>query len=161
MIDKDILRQTVERAIEGTDLILVDLTVTPSNEITVEIDCAKGVDIEQCAEITRTIEAVFDRDEEDYELEVGSSGLTSPLKIRAQYIKNLGNEMEVLTSDGRKLHGILAEVAPGADTDREVEFTLEVPTKIKEPGAKKAVVQNVATRLSSADCKYVRYDLKF
>lgn len=161
MIDKDILRQTVERAIEGTNLILVDLTVTPSNEITVEIDSTEGVDINQCAEITRTIEAVFDREEEDYELEVGSSGLTSPLKIRAQYIKNVGNDMEVLTRDGRKLHGILTEVAPGEDTDREVDFILEIPTKVKEPGAKKATVQNVATRLNSSECKYVRYDLKF
>lgn len=161
MIDKDILRQTVERAIEGTDLMLVDLAVTPANEITVEIDSAAGVDIEQCAAITRTIEAVFDRDVEDYELEVGSSGLTSPLKIRAQYVKNLGNDMEVLTKDGRKLHGTLAEVAPGDAGDRDVDFVLEVPTKVKKPGAKKAVVQNVPQKLSSADCKYVRYDLKF
>lgn len=161
MIDKEILRQTVERTIEGTNLILVDLAVSPSNEITVEIDSAEGVDIDRCAEISRAIEAVFDRDEEDYELEVGSSGITSPLKIRAQYVKNLGNDMEVLTRDGRKLHGVLVDVAPGDDSDRDVEFTIEVPTKVKEPGAKKATVQNIAQRLSSADCKYVRYDLKF
>lgn len=146
---------------EGTGLFLVDLTVSPSNEINVEVDSAEGVDIDSCAAITRAVEAVFDRDVEDYELEVGSAGLTSPLKIRAQYAKYIGKDMEVLTRDGRKLRGVLVEVAPGDGADRDVDFTIEVPVKVKEPGVKKPVLRNDPVRLASADCKYVRYDLKF
>jgi len=37
MIDKDLLRQTVEEAIQGTGLFLVDLTVSPANAIVVEV----------------------------------------------------------------------------------------------------------------------------
>ena len=73
MIDKDLLRQTVEEAIQGTGLFLVDLTVSPANAIVVEVDSAKGVDIDSCAALTRAIEARFDRDVEDYELEVCSA----------------------------------------------------------------------------------------
>ena len=116
MIDKDLLRQTVEEAIQGTGLFLVDLTVSPANAIVVEVDSAKGVDIDSCAALTRAIEARFDRDVEDYELEVGSAGLTAPFKVRAQYEKNIGNEVEVLTRDGRKFSGILTEVADDAFT---------------------------------------------
>ena len=161
MIDKDLLQKTVEDAIENTPLFLVDLKINPENEIIVELDSPQGVDIEQCAAVTRAIEAVFDRDEEDYELEVGSAGITSPLKIRVQFVKYLGNDMEVLTADGRKLKGQLVEVAPGDDHDTSVDFTIEVPVKVKEPGAKRPVLRNEPTKLNSSQCKYVRYDLKF
>lgn len=161
MIDKELLSTTVAEAIKGTDLYVVDINVKPGNMITVEIDSPTGVDIDSCAAITRKIESAFDRDAEDYELEVGSAGITSDFKVRGQYDKNLGKDVEVLTRDGRKLHGVLTEVEPGELTDRDVNFTVEVPVKVKEPGAKRPVVKQEAVKLSSADCKYVRYDLKF
>ncbi|MCM1066705.1 MAG: ribosome assembly cofactor RimP [Muribaculaceae bacterium] len=161
MIDKALLSTTVAEAIAGTDLYVVDIAVKPGNAITVEIDSPTGVDIDACAAITRKIESVFDRDVEDYELEVGSAGITSDFKVRGQYDKNLGKDVEVLTRDGRKLHGVLTEVAPGELTDRDVAFTVEVPVKVKEPGAKRPVVKQEAVKLTSAECKYVRYDLKF
>lgn len=161
MIDKSLLTTVITEAIEGTDLYIVSVDVKPGNIITVEIDSPEGVDIDACAGITRKIEAAFDRDAEDYELEVGSAGITSDFKVRGQYVKNLGNELEILTRDGRKLHGTLVEVAPGEVTDTDVSFTVEIPTKVKEPGAKRPTIVNEPLKLSSADCKYVRYDLKF
>lgn len=161
MIDKDLLTGTVKEAIAGTDLFIVDIRVTPDNTITVEVDSPTAVDIDACAAITRKIEEKFDRDTEDYELEVGSAGITSDFKIRAQYTKNIGNDVEVLTRDGRKLHGVLTAVAEGAPADRDVDFTVEVPVKVKEPGVKKPVIRQDALSLNSGECKYVRYDLKF
>ncbi|MDE6287331.1 MAG: ribosome assembly cofactor RimP, partial [Muribaculaceae bacterium] len=125
MIDKQLLTQTVTDALQGSDIFLVDVKVTPANEITVEIDSPEGIDIDTCAMLTRKIEEVFDREVEDYELEVGSAGLTAPFKVRGQYLKNIGNEVEVLTRDGRKLRGILVDVA------EDGRFTVEVPTKVK------------------------------
>ncbi len=161
MIDKELLTRTVTDTIAGTDLFVVDIKVTPANEITVEIDSATGVDIDACAAITRRIEDVFDRDVEDYELEVGSAGITSDFRIRAQYDKNLGNDVEVLTADGRKLRGVLTAVAEGDGADTDVDFTIEMPVKVKEPGAKRPVVRQEAVELNSRQCKYVRYDLQF
>lgn len=161
MIDKELLTRTVADAIVGTDLFVVDIKVNPANEIIVEIDSTTGVDIDTCSAITRKIEEVFDRDVEDYQLEVGSAGITSDFKVRAQYDKNVGNDVELLTRDGRKLYGVLTEVAEGEATDRDVDFTVEVLVKVKEPGAKRPVVKQEAIKLNSNDCKYVRYDLKF
>ena len=144
-----------------TDLFLVDISVTPDNNITVEVDSATGVDIDACAAITRAVEAVFDRDAEDYALEVGSAGLTAPMKVRGQYDKNLGNDVEILTRDGRKLRGTLVEVAPGETGDTDVDFTIETSVKVKAPGAKRPVVKAEPVKLNSNDCKYVKYDLKF
>ena len=69
MIDKAKLRQTVDEAMERHRPILVDIVVSPGNDITVEVDSASGVDIDSCAAITRAIESVFDREVEDYSLE--------------------------------------------------------------------------------------------
>lgn len=156
MIDKQIVEQTVAEALEGTDCFLVEVKVTPANVITVEIDSETGVDIDTCAMITRKIESVLDRDVEDYELEVGSAGLTSPFKVPQQYRKNVGNEVEVLTRDGRKLSGVLKEVS-----DDGASFILTVKEKVKEPGKKRPVIVDTDIPLNVADTKMVRYLINF
>lgn len=154
MIDKQLLTQTVEEAIKDTDLFLVDIQVNPANMIVVEVDSINGVDIETCIAITRKIESVFDRDIEDYELEVGSSGLTSPFKVRQQYIKNIGNEIEVLSKDGRKQHGVLTQV------DDE-GFTFEIEKKVKEPGAKRPSLVKEPVTYRFDETKTVKYLINF
>ena len=158
MIDKELLIKTVEQALEGTDMYTVDITVSPADVINVEIDSDTNVDIDTCARITRLIESVFDRDTEDYELEVGSAGLTAPLKVIRQYRKNIGNDMEVLTRDGRKLRGVLAEASIADNGD--IAFGLDIQSKEKEPGAKRPTIVTRRIDLTASECKYVRYDLK-
>ena len=51
MIDKQLLAKTVEDAIEGTNLFLVDIAVKPGNNIIVEVDSVDGVDIDSCVAI--------------------------------------------------------------------------------------------------------------
>lgn len=154
MIGKQLLTQTVEQAIENTDLFIVDIKVNPGNAIVVELDSETGIDIDMCVNITRKIESVFDRDVEDYELEVGSAGLTAPFKVRGQYLKNIGNDIEVLTCDGRKLHGVLTEV--GDD-----EFTVEVEKKVKEEGAKRPTLVKEPLTFKFNETKSVKYLINF
>ncbi|MBQ9076247.1 MAG: ribosome assembly cofactor RimP [Muribaculaceae bacterium] len=154
MIDKQLLTRTVEEAIADTTIFLVDIQVNAGNSIVVEIDSPEGIDIDTCAGITRKIESVFDRDAEDYELEVGSAGLTSPFKVRGQYLKNIGNEIEVLTKDGRKLHGTLTDVAEDA-------FTMEIAKKVKEPGAKRPTTVMEPMTLKMDETKQVKYLIQF
>lgn len=156
MIDKDKLKATVLKAIDGTGVFLVDIDIKPDNEIVVEVDSKDGVDLDTCADITRKIEAEFDRDKEDYSLEVGSAGLTAPFKVVEQYTKNLGKEIEVYTKDGRKISGVLTSVDGDTST-----FTIEVATKIKEPGAKRPEVRQVPETLKMQDCKLVRHLFRF
>jgi len=154
MIDKQLLVQKVEQAIAGTDLFIVDIRVSPDNNITVEVDSPESVDIDSCVKITRSIEAAFDRDVEDYDLEVGSAGLTSPFKVKGQYDKNIGNEVEILTRDGRKLSGRLIEA--GEDC-----FTVEKSVKVKHEGAKRPVVELQPETFAYGDCKSVCYKINF
>ncbi len=154
MIDKQLLTQTIEQAIEGSSIFIVDVKINPGNAIVVEIDSPENIDIDTCAAITRKIEAVFDRDAEDYELEVGSAGLTAPFKVKGQYLKNIGNEVEVLTRDGRKMQGTL--VAVGDD-----DFTIEVAKKVKEPGAKRPSIIMEPITLEISNTKSVKYLINF
>lgn len=154
MIDKQKLISTIEEAIKGTPLFLVDVTVTPDNNITVEVDSMESVDIDECVKLTRDIEAVFDRDVEDYQLEVGSAGLTSPFRVKEQYVKNIGNQVEVLTRDGRKFKGTL--IAVGDD-----DFTVAVTKKVKEEGKKRPVEVEEPVVTKTSDAKSVKYLIDF
>ncbi len=156
MIDKTLISSIVEEQLAGTDCFPVEVKVSPSNVITVEIDSMSGVDIDTCARLTRAIEEKVDRDVEDYELEVGSAGLTSPFKVARQYEKNIGNEIEVLTRDGRKLSGVLQSLSPEADA-----FTMTIKEKVKEPGKKRPVIVDTPVELKIADTKSVRYQINF
>ncbi|MDE6048915.1 MAG: ribosome assembly cofactor RimP [Paramuribaculum sp.] len=156
MIDKQKLYDTVEQAIANTDAFIVDVNVTPDNIVTVEIDSPTGVDLDACVDINRKIEAAFDRDVEDYSLEVGSAGLTAPFKVLGQYLKNIGNQVEVLTRDGRKLRGTLKTVEPDCSA-----FTITTERKVKEPGAKRPVMKQEDETIAVADTKEVKYYIDF
>ena len=154
MIDKQLLTKTVEDAIAGTDLFLVSVTVSPDNIIDVTIDSPKGVNIDQCVELSQRIHQVFDTDVEDYELMVGSAGVTAPFTVRQQYEMNIGNKVEVLTADGRKLHATLTAVAPDFSS-----VTVTVPTKVKEPGQKRPKTMEVEQTIALGDIRRMAREL--
>lgn len=123
MIEKNKITDIVNAKLDGSKYYLVDVQVTKTNEINVEIDADEGVDIDFCVELSRFIESQLDRETEDFELNVGSAGLTTPFKIKRQYEKNLGNQIEVLAADGRKHRGEL--VAVDEETFRVDEKVME------------------------------------
>ena len=154
MIDKKAIIDVVNEALAQSDAFLVEVTVSGDNRIVVEIDSYSSVSIDDCVRLNGIIESHFDRDVEDYELEVGSAGLTSPLRVKAQYDKNVGNPVEVLTADGRKLKGELKEAG---DTD----FTSVVSRKVKPEGAKRPVMVDEDVTLKYDEIKYTKYLIEF
>jgi ribosome maturation factor RimP len=120
----------------------------------VEIDHADGVWIEDCVELSKYIEDHLSRDEEDYELEVGSAGLGQPFKVAQQYINFIGKEVEVLDGDGKKAKGILKAV-DGND------FTVSVREKLKKEGQKRPTLQDVDHTYQMDKVKYCKYLISF
>lgn len=154
MIDKSALAVVLEKGMEGTDLFLVDVNISKDNRIVVEIDSDTRVDIDECIRLNRLVEGEFDRDVEDYELEIGSAGLTSPLRIPRQYRKYVGEEVEVLTVAGKKQKGVLKS----AD---EEGFVLTVSKKEKPEGAKRAVMVASDMPFKYDEIKYTKYIIQF
>jgi len=154
MIEKEIIQNLVEEKLKGTDYYLVDVSVTPDNQISVEIDNDHGVSIDDCVDLSRYIDGNLDRETDDFELEVGSSGVTSPFKILRQYQKNLGNEVEMLLKSGIKLVGILK----AAD---ENGATITVEKKVKIEGAKRKETVLEDQVYSFDEIKYTKYLIRF
>ncbi|MDL2255511.1 ribosome assembly cofactor RimP [Parabacteroides sp. OttesenSCG-928-K15] len=153
-MDKENLIRIVEEGLAGTDNYLIEVAVRPGNLILVEIDNDQAVGIDDCISLTKYIEERLDREVEDFELEVGSAGITSPFKVLRQYRKNIGNEIEVLTKDGKKLTGVLT----AAD---EKEFVLTVSKQVKPEGAKRKVTVEEALRYTYEEIKYAKYLIRF
>ncbi len=130
MIDKKIVLEIVEKEIANTDLFIVELSVSASNTISVMIDSMNGVPISTCIELSRAIEKNFDREIEDFELQVASAGIGQPFQVIQQYHKNIGKDVEVLTTNGMKHKGKLITVG-------ENEIEIEVEEKVKVEGKKK------------------------
>ena len=153
MIDKKLVESVVNEWLVGKDYFLVDVTVSPDACIVVTIDHAEGVWIEDCAELSRFIEAHLDRDAEDFELEVGSAGLGQPFRVRKQYEIHVGKLVETQTRDGHKDQGTLLEVAGDG-------FTLEVETKVKPEGAKRAHKEHVGMHFAFDEVAYTKFLIK-
>lgn len=154
MIDKKELEALVEEGLSGSDCFVVDVQVKPDNVLVVEIDNKEGVDIERCGTLHRFLESKLDRDVEDYELEVGSTGITSPFKVLKQYEKNIGNEVELLTKKGEKLSGILKSAS--ADN-----FVVTVTKKVKSETSKRKVEVEEDYTFGYEEVKYTKYLIRF
>ena len=153
MISKSAVQQVVEEWLEGKEYFLVDISISPDDRIVVEIDHADGVWIEDCADLSRHIESRLSRDEEDYELEVGSAGLGQPFRIRRQYEIHVGKEVETQLKDGKKFHGTLLAVG-------DESFQLGITQKVKEEGKKRPVTMEVPTDFRFEDIAYTKYLIK-
>lgn len=154
MIEKRTICQIVEEWLEGKDYFLVEVNVSPDDKIVVEIDHAEGVWIEDCVELSRYIESKLNREEEDYELEVGSAGIGQPFKVLQQYYIHIGQEVEVLAKDGRKLVGVLK------DADEE-KFILTVQKKVKPEGTKRPKLVDEDEVFTYEQIKYTKYLISF
>jgi len=130
MITKSEIVKLVEEKIEDTEYYIVDIFVSSSNQIRVEIDGDKGVKINDCVDISRHIEGNYDREVVDFELTVSSAGMDQPFKILRQYQRYVGRIVEVKTTTGDKLKGILVSA-------NEEAVVLEITRKEKIEGKKK------------------------
>ncbi|MDR2914697.1 MAG: ribosome assembly cofactor RimP [Tannerella sp.] len=154
MIEKSVINSLVEEKLKGTDSYLVDISVSPDNLISIEIDNDQGVSIDDCVALSRYVEERLDREKEDFELEVGSSGITSPFKIVRQYLKNIGNEVEVLLRSGIKLTGVLT-----AADDKGA--TVTVDKKVKTDDSKRKTTIQEDQTYSYDEIKYTKYLIRF
>ena len=82
---------------EKPEMFLIDLSISDNYKIIVTLDGDKGVNLQDCIDVSRIIENNLDREEHDFELEVASVGVGSPLKLKRQYIKNIGRTLKVKT----------------------------------------------------------------
>jgi len=110
MIDSDLVKKLVEEKLDEK-MFLVEITVNERNVINVFVDSYDGLTIDQCINISRHVEHSLDREEEDFELQVSSPGLSSKFKVKEQFYKYAGRSVEVVTNADVELEGIILSAA--------------------------------------------------
>jgi ribosome maturation factor RimP len=133
MIQKETILKLAQERIEERfpEVFVVEISISKSNSINVELDKSNGyVSIEECVAVSRNIEHNLDREAADFELHVSSAGLDKPLRVLAQFVKNIGKEVDVVLKDGTTLSGVLQHA-------EENSLTLETSRMEKIEGKKK------------------------
>ncbi len=148
MIAKEKIQTIIEEILAGTDKFLVEVVIQPANRISVYIDSDTIITIHDCQEISHAIESKLNRDKEDYDLTVSSSGIDHPLKMLRQYRKNIGRELGIVTVDGKTITGTLEKV----DED---SIELEHPVK------KQKLIKQDNIRLPLSKIKTAKIIVKF
>lgn len=143
-----------EKALEGSDMFVVDCTITPDNTIDLTIDSDTSVSIDACAMINRAISDTFNRDEEDYQLTVASAGIGEPLRLVRQYQKLVGESIEVLLKSGVKILATLDEVS-------EETITISYDEAVVVEGKKKKQMQRTTHTYSFDEIKWAKEYLDY
>lgn len=95
------IRRIITGILADSTQFLVDVIVKGTKgtqKVLVIIDGDKGVTIDDCANLSRELSKALDDArwlDESYTLEVSTPGLDQPLKLKRQYIKNIGRKIRV------------------------------------------------------------------
>jgi ribosome maturation factor RimP len=154
MIDRTLVTKLVEERIAGTDMFIVDIETQPDNIISIVIDSDTAISIDNCADINRFVYSSLEsQSEEFFEVRVYSAGLSEPFKLRRQYLKHIGEEVEILRKSGEKQRGILRHVE---DNYIEIEYAI----KQKEHGIKKKKTVQINEKIETDSIKLTKLVLK-
>ena len=131
---------------------LVEVKIRPGNNIKIFVDADRGMSIDKLAQYNRNLYRQIEESglfpNNDFSLEISSPGLDEPLKLRRQYLKNIGRYVEIVLKSGIKTEGKLMNA-----TDEEVVIEEEKGNK-----KKKEIIQH---SLSYDDIKTTKIQIKW
>ena len=104
--------------------------------------------------VSRAVDAVFDRDVEDFSLTVASAGIGEPLKLLRQYRKIIGSPIEVLLKDGIKVLATLEDAT-------EAGITISYDEKVAVEGKKRKELQHIVREIAFDDIKSAKEYLDY
>lgn len=152
MISEKRVQELVEEKIKGSELFIVEVRVSGGNRISIALDRPTKLNVGDCAEVSRYVEAGLNRDVEDFEITVSSPGLEQPLKVLNQFLKHQGRNVRVVLKDGRLLRGKM-------NSANEEGITLEVFRENKKKN--KEQKQNEIVNLKYPEIKETKIEITF
>jgi ribosome maturation factor RimP len=160
------LKQKLREIVEGElpeDLFLVDLKIHEkgsNSKVIIILDGDKGVKLDQCAEVSRKVSDILESQtlfEESYVLEVSSTGIDLPLKMKRQYNSRVGRTLRVELKDGSFKQGILEAVSE----DKIVLLPEEEKRKKKSKLEKKPTQEVILIGIAFSDIKQTNVLINF
>ncbi|MFO8236374.1 MAG: ribosome assembly cofactor RimP [Bacteroidales bacterium] len=144
MIDEKQIVTVLDKILDKEKYFLVEVSNKKDN-IKVIVDGYNNFRLDDCIWISRRLKDEFRGELDDYNLEVTSPGLNAPFKVKEQYEKNIGREVEVLLMDGAKVTGTLQNYSPE-------KIQIEEQKKIEEKGKKSKTI----TKETGIDLKDIK-----
>lgn len=152
MISEKRVIELVEEKIKDTELFIVEVKVSGGNRISIALDRPTKLNVGDCAEVSRYVEAGLNRDVEDFEITVSSPGLEQPLRVLNQFLKHQGRNVRVVLKDGRLLRGKM-------NSANEEGIALEVFRENKKKNKEQA--QNELVNLKYPEIKETKIEITF
>src|SRR5690606_6314271 len=134
-VEKRVIELVEEKISDRPELFLVEVKMLPNNKLMIHVDGDEGISIQDCAAISRHIGFHLEEEntiEKAYNLEVSSPGVGEPLRLKRQYVKNIGRELSVKLAGGEIKEGQLLS----ADDN-----SITIAAKVKEKGKKVQLVE--------------------
>lgn len=153
MITKEQIISVVEEFISDKDIFIVEVKVSPSSVVDVTVDSMTGVPIDVCIALNRFIESRFNRDEDDFELTVGSHSISDPFVVEQHYLKNIGRDVEIVLKSGEKPQGTLLSFS-----DNGIEIKYEKKETVE--GKKRKQLVEVVEKIALEDIKSTKLIIK-
>ncbi len=155
MITEQRIEETVNVLLNNTPHFLTEVEITPMGKVFVFIDSFEKFTIEDCITVNRGIRKELGEAMDDFDLTVSSAGMDRPFKSMKQYHKNLDREISVLTTEGKKVEGILKRV-----TDEGLEL-LEMPKPAKKGMPVKKGAEAKTHEINFSDIKEAKRVITF
>ncbi len=152
MILKSYIQEKLLPFLDDRRLFIIDMHISPQNQIDITIDGDSYVSIDDCVEVSRYVESFLDRDKEDFSLQVSSPDAAKPLILPRQYYKHIGKEFLIRNIDDKEVAGVLEK----ADVEKIV-----LAYQIKEKNGKKKVIINKVEEIPFQQIKSAKIKLKF
>lgn len=159
MINARTVHQLANEFLDGGSGFVVDIKVASGNVIRIDLENDDRTSIEDCVALSRHIEGSFDREEEDFSLDVGSPGLDKPLKVLRQYLKLIGKQVSVNPKEGKKMEGELVNVE---EENGEVKgLVLKTREKKRIEGRKAKQWVEEEHRFQASDIEWTKVIISF
>ena len=98
---------------EMADCYLVEIVTKKNDKVEVYIDSDGSLPIKKCQKVSRFLEKKIEENNwlgEKYTLEVSSPGVGRPLKLKRQYVKNVGRRIKITNEEDEVTEGKLINV---------------------------------------------------
>ena len=143
MITEKQLTELIETHFAGTEKFPTEVMIKSGNRVMIFIDGDHGVAMEDCQKLSRYIEQTLDREKEDFDLMVSSAGADRSLVLPRQYQRHLGKSLDIITSTGEKIEGLLSKAGT-------TEISLEQDIKKSKKEIEKKEIQLKYSEIKSA-----------
>jgi ribosome maturation factor RimP len=120
------IKKVAEERLANDGQFIVDVIVSARKgpkKVLIIMDGDQGVNIDDCADLSRRVSQELEERtffDEAYTLEVSTPGVDQPLKLKRQYVKNIGRKLKV------KLPDKIEEGRLEAVGEEEITLTKEI-----------------------------------